>query len=111
MKVRTSITRVLFLVALLAAACTRVPTYDRNAVYQIDVVNPLPYQVAVSLETGNGVTVLGPVDPAETKRFEIRPDWDRVKLLVTAQDKRHADWHKRVRLKPNEVARVTVAQD
>ena len=83
---------------------------DEDANYAIEVTNPMPHAMNVSLNLGTGITALGAVEPNQTRRFEIRnPGTNDIELVATAGAGGHTV-RKKVELSRTTVARVNLSQ-
>jgi hypothetical protein len=93
---------------LLIAACSSRPAQiGVDANYIVEITNPSPHAMAVSLDLGaNQMSALGSVGPGETKRFEIRdPATNDINLVASDGSGGHVI-RKKVELSRSEVARV-----
>ena len=102
---------VVFCGLMVAAACSgRHPAQvGVDANYVVEVTNPAPHAMAVSLNLGaNQMSALGSVEAGQTKRFEIRdPSTNDIELIATDGTGSHR-LTKKVELKRGAVARVTL---
>ncbi len=96
---------------MVVAACAgrRPAQIGVDANYVIEVTNPSPHAMAVSLNLGaNQMSALGSVEAGQTKRFEIRdPSTNDIELVATDGTGSHRIT-KSVELKRGTVARVTL---
>lgn len=111
--IRTRIARLLVVLCglMVAAACSgrRPAQIGVDANYVIEVTNPSPHPMAVTLDMGaNQLSALGSVDGGQTKRFEIRdPSTNDILLLARDETGTHT-LRKKVELKRGTVARVNL---
>jgi hypothetical protein len=96
---------------LLAGACAgRVPEGGPERTYYLEVENPMPYAMNVSLDIGKGLQALGSVDANQTRRFTINnPGTDEVKLIAADQGNTH-QVQKSIDLDKDQTVRVTLKQ-
>ena len=102
---------VLLVGVVMVAACAgrRPAQIGVDANYVIEVTNPAPHAMNLSLNLGaNQMSALGAVNGGETKRFEIRdPSTNDIELVATDGSGSHTVT-KKVELKRGTVARVTL---
>lgn len=101
----------MWLGAMAATACAgrRPAQMGVDANYVVEVTNPSPHAMAVSLNLGaNQMSALGSIEAGQTKRFEIRdPSTNDIELIGSDATGSHKVT-KKVELKRGAVARVTL---
>ena len=97
-----------FLVVFSLAACSNNPPaqvgVDNN--YLIDITNPMPHAMSVSLDVGDGVSALGQIAAGETRRFELRDHANNKVELIAADASGNEMMRKEVQLSRSQVAKV-----
>lgn len=96
-----------------ALACsTRPAQIGVDANYIVEVSNPMPHPMNVSLDLGAGqMSALGEVPAGATRRFEIEdPATNDIVLIATDQGRSH-EVRKHVELERGTVSRVILEKD
>lgn len=102
-------TFVLFL-ALLSACSSRGPAaIGEDAIYALEISNPNPHLMNVSLNVGTGMLALGAVEPGQTRRFTVRDPGTNDVLVVATDPSGEHRIEKQVELSRREVAKVTIS--
>ena len=107
---RTAI--MMFCSLLLFGCASRPATIGTDANYVIEVTNPMPHAMNISLDLGAGqMAALGEVKAGETKPFEINNPSSNDIILKAIDQTRSHEVQKHIELKRGTVSKVTLADE
>jgi len=101
---------IVFLFSFVVFGCAHRPAViGADANYVIEVTNPMPHAMNVSLDMGAGqMAALGEVAPGETKQFQVRNPSSNDVIIKAIDQSRSHEVERHLELERGTVAKVTL---